>query len=79
MIYTLTANPSIDYVLQLQQLNLGAVNRTSADFKLPGGKGINVSRILQQLNMNSIAWGFVGGATGKLFESLLAQNELSTD
>ena len=78
MIYTITVNPSIDYVLQLENLNTGEVNRTSSDVKLPGGKGINVSRILKALDIDSTALGFVGGATGSMFEELLAQHELKT-
>ena len=46
MIYTVTINPSIDYIVQLDKLTLGEVNRMDYDNKLPGGKGINVSRIL---------------------------------
>lgn len=78
MIYTITVNPSIDYVLQLDELNTGEVNRTSSDVKLPGGKGINVSRILKELNLDSTALGFVGGATGSMFKELLAQHDLKT-
>ncbi|APX72942.1 1-phosphofructokinase [Companilactobacillus allii] len=79
MIYTITANPSIDYVLQLKDLTTGKVNRTTSDVKLPGGKGINVSRILKELNIDSTALGFVGGSTGEMFKSLLSQHELKTD
>ncbi len=79
MIYTITANPSIDYVLQLKTLTTGEVNRTTSDVKLPGGKGINVSRILKELNIDSTALGFVGGATGEMFKSLLAQHNLKTN
>lgn len=78
MIYTITVNPSIDYVLQLKNLNTGEVNRTSNDVKLPGGKGINVSRILKELKIDSTALGFVGGATGSMFEELLSKHELKT-
>lgn len=78
MIYTITANPSIDYVLQLTTLTLGEVNRTVSDVKLPGGKGINVSRILKELEIDSTALGFVGGATGKMFENLLSKHGLKT-
>lgn len=78
MIYTITVNPSIDYVLQLKALTTGEVNRTTSDVKLPGGKGINVSRILKALNINSMALGFVGGATGSMFEELLSQHDLKT-
>lgn len=79
MIYTITANPSIDYVLQLKALVNGEVNRTTSDVKLPGGKGINVSRILKELDIDSTALGFVGGATGEMFKSLLDQHNLKTD
>ncbi|UQS83738.1 1-phosphofructokinase [Bombilactobacillus thymidiniphilus] len=79
MIYTVTANPSIDYVLQLTQLTLGEVNRVAEDVKLPGGKGINVSRILKELGLQSKALGFIGGATGQMFEHLLSKHQLQTD
>ncbi|AKP66499.1 1-phosphofructokinase [Companilactobacillus ginsenosidimutans] len=78
MIYTITANPSIDYVLQVDTLATGKVNRTTTDVKLPGGKGINVSRILNELQLDSTALGFVGGATGSMFENLLKQHNLKT-
>lgn len=78
MIYTITVNPSIDYVLQLKNLNTGEVNRTQNDVKLPGGKGINVSRIMKELNIDSTALGFIGGATGSMFEELLSQHNLKT-
>lgn len=58
MIYTITLNPSIDYIVQIDQLNLGGLNRMKQDYKLPGGKGINVSRVLNQLNVPSLATGF---------------------
>ncbi|MQS88444.1 1-phosphofructokinase [Companilactobacillus mishanensis] len=78
MIYTITANPSIDYVLQVDALNNGEVNRTTSDVKLPGGKGINVSIILKELELDSTALGFVGGATGLMFEKLLQKKNLNT-
>jgi 1-phosphofructokinase len=78
LIYTITVNPSIDYVLQLKNLNTGEVNRTQNDVKLPGGKGINVSRIMKELNIDSTALGFIGGATGSMFEELLSQHNLKT-
>ncbi|WP_099974709.1 1-phosphofructokinase [Lactobacillus terrae] len=78
MIYTITANPSIDYVLQLDQLKTGEVNRSTNDVKLPGGKGINVSRILKELSIDTTSLGFVGGATGEMFKNLLATHNLKT-
>lgn len=71
MIYTLTLNPSIDYVIDVENLELGKVNRTSKDFKFPGGKGINVSRILGNQKVDNIALGFLGGFTGNFIEDNL--------
>jgi 1-phosphofructokinase len=79
MIYTVTVNPSIDYIVQLKELELGKVNRMSYDTKLPGGKGINVSRILKELGQPNTAWGFIGGFTGKFIEQELQKLNLKTD
>lgn len=78
MIYTVTANPSIDYVMNVPTLDLGLVNRANHDVKLPGGKGINVSQILTQLQIPSIARGFVGGFTGQFIEQSLQQKKIKT-
>ena len=51
MIYTVTVNPALDYVMQLEKVNAGEVNRTNNYSFLAGGKGINVSQILNQLNV----------------------------
>lgn len=64
MIYTVTLNPSIDYIVHVDKLTIGDVNRMKTDFKLPGGKGINVSRILKRIDNDSTALGFLGGFTG---------------
>ncbi|MFW3301467.1 1-phosphofructokinase, partial [Mammaliicoccus sciuri] len=53
MIYTVTLNPSIDYIVRVDGLKLGDLNRMKEDFKLPGGKGINVSRILKRIDSQS--------------------------
>ncbi|MGR3741870.1 1-phosphofructokinase [Companilactobacillus sp. DQM5] len=79
MIYTVTANPSIDYIVQINQLTVGDINRSNYDSKLPGGKGINVTRILKELGADSTALGFVGSATGSMFEQLLEIHHLNTD
>lgn len=71
MIYTVTVNPSIDYIVQLNELTLGEVNRMDYDNKLPGGKGINVSRILKELGLDNTAWGFLGGFTGEFVKEAL--------
>lgn len=79
MIYTLTLNPSIDYVIDVENLELGKVNRTSKDFKFPGGKGINVSRILSNQSTENIALGFLGGFTGKFIEDKLIALGVKTE
>lgn len=78
MIYTVTINPSIDYIVQLDNLTLGEVNRMDYDTKLPGGKGINVSRILNELNQPNKALGFIGGFTGEFINSAMIANHLDT-
>jgi len=77
MIYTVTLNPSIDYVVQLPKLNLGEVNRLETSYKFPGGKGINVSRILRELGYANQTWGFLGGFTGEFVSDKL--NQLNLD
>lgn len=79
MIYTVTVNPSIDYIVQLKELTLGEVNRMDYDNKLPGGKGINVSRILRELGHDSVALGFLGGKTGEIVREALEHDGLKTD
>lgn len=71
MIYTITVNPSIDYVVQLPQMTLGSVNRLAHTAKLPGGKGINVSQILNDLDQPNKALGFIGGFTGTFISDAL--------
>lgn len=64
MIYTVTFNPSIDYIVSVKDFKLGLTNRTESDQLLPGGKGINVSTVLRNLGIESTALGFVAGFTG---------------
>lgn len=71
MIYTITVNPSIDYVVQLPHMALGSVNRLAHTAKLPGGKGINVSQILNDLDQTNKALGFIGGFTGTFISDAL--------
>ncbi|MFC6464672.1 1-phosphofructokinase [Marinilactibacillus sp. GCM10026970] len=80
MIYTVTLNPSIDYVVYMNgEVQPGAVNRIQKDRKFPGGKGINVSRILSQLSIDNKALGFIGGFTGKFIEDALEKEMIQTD
>lgn len=64
MIYTVTFNPSLDYIVSVEDFKLGLTNRTSSELMLPGGKGINVSTVLMNLGIESTALGFVAGFTG---------------
>lgn len=65
MIYTITFNPSIDYMVTVDHFQLGQVNRAKKEYILPGGKGINVSIVLKNLGIDSIALGFIAGFTGE--------------
>ena len=65
MIYTVTFNPSLDYIVSVDDFKLGLTNRTSSELMLPGGKGINVSIVLKNLGIQSTALGFMAGFTGK--------------
>lgn len=78
MIYTVTLNPSIDYIVRLDQVKVGSVNRMDSDDKFAGGKGINVSRVLKRLNIPNTATGFIGGFTGKFITDTLAEEEIET-
>lgn len=65
MIYTVTFNPSLDYIVSVDDFKLGLTNRTSSELLLPGGKGINVSTVLMNLGIESTALGFIAGFTGE--------------
>lgn len=65
MIYTVTFNPSLDYIVSVKNFQLGKTNRTCAEQMLPGGKGINVSTVLQNLGIDNVALGFTAGFTGE--------------
>lgn len=65
MIYTVTFNPSLDYIVSVEDFKLGYTNRTSSELLLPGGKGINVSTVLKNLGIKSTALGFIAGFSGE--------------
>ena len=65
MIYTVTFNPSLDYIVSVNDFQLGLTNRTDSELILPGGKGINVSTTLMNLGIDSTAFGFAAGFTGE--------------
>lgn len=79
MIYTLTLNPSIDYVVRLEEFVSGITNRTTSEEYYIGGKGINVSCILAQLNIQSTALGFTAGFTGNAIENGLKTLGICSD
>ncbi|MGT2828673.1 1-phosphofructokinase [Streptococcus hillyeri] len=79
MIYTVTLNPSIDFIVRLDSVEIGAVNRMDSDDKYAGGKGINVSRILQKLGYDNTATGFIGGFTGRFVTDGLVAEGIKTN
>lgn len=79
MIYTVTFNPALDYVVRMDELALGQVNRTVSEDVQLGGKGINVSWVLRELGHENVALGFVAGFTGKAIEDGLADKGVATD
>ncbi len=79
MIYTLTLNPSIDYIMGVENLTLGEVNRSGYEKILPGGKGINVSIVLKNLGKDSCAMGFIGGFTGNYIKEEIEKSGVKTD
>lgn len=79
LIYTVTVNPSVDYVVQLGEFHLGMVNRALNEAVFSGGKGINVAMILQNLGVSNRALGFLAGFTGDFIEKDLRRRGCRTD
>lgn len=79
MIYTVTFNPAIDYVVRTPQMKMGEVNRSSSEEIFFGGKGINVSVVLAELGVCSKALGFVAGFTGRAIEEGIANKGVTSD
>lgn len=79
MVYTLTLNPALDHIIYLSEMKEGALNRTSREFLEVGGKGINVSLELVELDIKSRALGFVAGFTGYEIERQLQERGVETD
>ena len=73
MIYTMTFNPALDYIVEVKDLSLGSTNRTSYEQMLPGGKGLNVSFVLKNLGFETTALGFLAGFIGEEIERRVAQ------
>lgn len=78
MIYTITFNPCLDYVLQVPLLSVGKINRSTSEKVYVGGKGINVSRVLNNLGVKSIPLGFIAGFTGKELQNRLASSGIES-
>lgn len=79
MIYTLTLNPAIDYYMSMGNFQLGSLNSLEEGYTLPGGKGINVSKVLKNFSVESKALGFVGGFTGDYIKKHLNEYEIESD
>ena len=79
MIYTVTLNPAIDYVVHMDRLALDEINRSTSENIYFGGKGINVSLVLKELGIPSVALGFVAGFTGLAIEEEVKKAGIETD
>lgn len=79
MIYTVTFNPAVDYVVRAENIETGGINRLQSEEIYFGGKGINVSLVLSELGMRSKALGFIAGFTGEAIEKGLRENGVETD
>lgn len=79
MIYTVTFNPSLDYIVSMNGFEMGMTNRTTGEQIFPGGKGINVSIVLSNLGIENTALGFIAGFTGEQIEKETRKMGLHTD
>lgn len=79
MIYTVTFNPSLDYMVSVPDFRTGRVNRTTQEIIYPGGKGINVSIVLKNLGYDNTAFGFIAGFTGEEVKRKLEEQGIITD
>ena len=79
MIYTITFNPALDYITQVENFKIGEINRTKTETILPGGKGLNVSIVLKNLGIENTALGFVAGFTGKELIHKIESQGVKTD
>ena len=79
MVYTVTFNPALDYVVRVENFQPGETNRTASDLVQFGGKGINVSTVLRNLGVDNIALGFLAGFTGQGLDQGLRESGIKTD
>lgn len=78
MIYTVTFNPALDYILELDKLEVGKIQKSKSELILPGGKGINVSIVLTNLEIGNVALGYKAGFVGEEIERLLKNMKVET-
>lgn len=79
MVYTITFNPALDYVIETKEFQIGEINRSQKEYILPGGKGINVSIVLKTLDIDSIAFGFIAGFVGEEIDRKVKEYGVKTD
>ena len=79
MFYTVTLNPALDYILQVDDFGIGKINRTKTEKILPGGKGLNVSMVLKNLEIDTVAIGFIAGFTGDELRKQMEQKGVKTE
>lgn len=79
MIYTITFNPALDYTIKINNLKTGKINRSEKEVILAGGKGINVSIILKELNLETTVLGFIAGFVGNEIERKVKEYGIKTD
>ena len=79
MIYTITFNPALDYVIKMQNLKIGKINKSPKEYIYPGGKGINVSIVLKVLEQETTAMGFISGFVGEEIEKQVQKYGVKTD
>lgn len=79
MFYTVTLNPALDYISQVDDFGIGKINRTKTEKILPGGKGLNVSMVLKNLGIDSVAIGFIAGFTGDELRKQMEQKGVKTE
>nr|MCR4907446.1 1-phosphofructokinase [Lachnospiraceae bacterium] len=79
MIYTVTFNPSLDYIVSVPDFKIGVTNRTASELIYPGGKGINVSLVLKNFGIDSVALGFTAGFTGDEIKRLIDLSGIKAD
>lgn len=79
MIYTVTFNPALDYIIKIQNFQAGEINRSEKEYILPGGKGINVSIVLKALEQDTVALGFIAGFVGEEIEKKVKEYGVKTD